>query len=215
MRQIIIGDKKSYDDWGLFLQHGWVLEGAQPKSRYIDVPASDGVLDLTETLAGQPRYENRTFQCGLILPPPREDWEDKRREISNYCNGRRMKIYTPDDLDRYLMGRISVGSLSLSERGMGVIHIMADCDPFLYKRNITEINLEVDGTTDIVLVNARRNVIPEITTGGSVEITINGARRNVGKGTYLFADFILREGKNQATFRGHTGVKITYQEADL
>lgn len=220
MRQITIGEWRSYDDWGLLLHPNWRLEGARPKTQFIDIPASDGSIDISEVLAGEPRFNDRNFTCTLILPPyekVRKEWEDKRREITNYCNGKRLKITTPDDDMRYLIGRISVAELQ-RRKGHALLNISAVCEPWLYHNNLTSINISTDRSINRVLQNARRRVIPTITTDEFIGISINGVHRSVSAGVWTIPDFVLNEGDNLlqiGVVGGHPNVNISYQQADL
>ena len=212
--QIKIGDKWSYEEWGLLLGQGWFLESPKPKTILIDIPASDGVLDLTEALAGEPRYENRQLKFGLVFTQPESEWDAIRAKVDNYCNGQRMKIILPQDIDRHLMGRLNPTYL---ERGKGTatFDIEASCDPWRYKNNLTVVNITVQNNYFGVLYNERRRVIPEITTSASVHITINGVSHSMSPGTYKFTDFILNEGENPFSITSNVNaeVTITYQEA--
>ena len=217
MRQVKFGDYKCYDDWGLYLKAGWQLAPASTKVVTIDVFGADGVLDLTETVAGEPRYNNRAFSCTLILPPyvrERDEYERKRQQIADYCQGRRMRIHLPDSAEYYLLGRCEVSALSYLGR-YAEIGISASCEPWLLKNNVTSVKLAVDGSANVVLRNARKTTIPEIISDGDVELTLNGIVRTVPAGSFKFADFALQQGRHQLWVRGSANVEIKYQEGRL
>ncbi|MDL2224683.1 hypothetical protein LJC20_00520 [Eubacteriales bacterium OttesenSCG-928-M02] len=213
MNQITFGEKQSYNDWGVILS-SWSLTGAAAKTEYIDVPAADGTLDLTEVLAGEPRYNDRTLTCKFTFPPPRTEWERIRQAIANYCNGQRMKIWVPDCPDYYLVGRVSVDTLTRN-RGYALLNVTAACEPWLYKNDPTEVILDVAESYSGVLVNDRRRVIPEITTDAAISVRMNDLTKELSAGTFVFADFALKEGENPIEITGSANVVITYQEGVL
>lgn len=216
--QIKIGDKWSYDAWGLLLASGWNLEAAQPKTSFVEVPAGDGALDITDVLAGEPRYQTRNISFGLVLTQPEGEWESIRQTVENYCAGQRMNLVLPHDQKHYLTGRISAGDLE-RQAGSAVINLSAICDPWRYKTNETVVSLTVpaSGTITGNLRNERRRVIPEITTDGPVDVTINSVTQSISAGTFTFTDFILEPGNNDVVVTGTDGtiVTFTYQEASL
>ena len=216
--QIKIGDKWSYDVWGLLLAKGWSLDAAKPKTSYVEIPASDGSIDLSEVLAGEPRYLNRALSFGLVFTQAEDDWESLRQTVENYCSGQRMRLTLPHDPRHYLLGRITSGDFE-RQAGSAVLYFDVQCDPWRYKNNQTVVALTTPGGGTITsnLRNERRRVIPEITTTGSANITINGITQSVSAGTFKFTDFILDPGNNPVTVAGATGVTatFTYQEAGL
>lgn len=216
--QIKIGKRWSFDAWGLLLASGWELTPATPKTAFVEVPASDGAIDITEVLSGEPRYNNRELRFGLVLLQPESEWEEIRQTIENYCSGQRMPITLPHDQRHYLMGRISPGKFE-RQAGSAVLSFSATCDPWRYKNKETsvEITIPSSGSASGNLRNERRRVIPEITTDASVDVTINDVTQSISAGTFKFTDFILEPGNNPASVSGAPGatVTFTYQEASL
>lgn len=216
--QIKLGSKWSFDAWGLLLAAGWTLEPATPKTAFLEVPAADGTLDITEVLAGEPRFNNRMLMFGLVLLQPEAEWETIRREVDNYCNGQRMKITLPHDQRHYLMGRISTGTLE-RQAGSALLPFSVTCDPWRYKNRTTTITLTIPGAGEITgnLRNERRRVLPEITTDGAIDVTINEVTQSISAGTFKFTDFILEPGNNIVEVAGQEGTTVTfeYQEASL
>lgn len=164
----MIGDKGTYDDWGLLLKAGWSLEAPSVKTKYVNIPGADGSRDLTESLAGEPKYNDRKLTLTLIFPPaPTEEWENCRREIATYCHGQKMHITLPDDRDRHLTGRLDIGSLVYS-RAQAELKVTAVCDPYLYDNRETVIAVTANNPgRNITLDNARKRVTPWFTITGS------------------------------------------------
>lgn len=217
--QIKIGDKWSFDTWGLLLAQGWELTDVEVKEEYIDIPASDGALDITEVLSGEPKYRNRVLSFGLVFLQPENEWEGLRQRVLNYCSGQRMKIVLPHDLRHYLYGRIRPSGGLERQPGSAVLNFEVTCDPWRYKNRETVVtaNVAPGGTFTGNLRNERRRVLPEITTNAACAVTINGVTEAISAGTFKFTDFVLEPGNNLVTVTSTPGaaVTFTYQEASL
>ena len=59
MNGVTFGTRHSYEDWGLILKSRPQISPPEPKYIYVDIPASDGQIDLTESLIGNIPYYNR------------------------------------------------------------------------------------------------------------------------------------------------------------
>ena len=71
MDGVTFGTKHSYRDWGLLLKSRPVISPPSPKTVYVDIPGSNGVIDLTESLTGDVKFDNRTIKCVSIHVPTR------------------------------------------------------------------------------------------------------------------------------------------------
>jgi len=208
MRNVKIGDKSTFKDWLVCLESDPTLETPQAKTNYIDIPARNGSLDLSEALTNNPIYNDRQLSFTLFLYKEwiqREAWEATRQTIANYCNGRRMKIWLPSKTTHYLSGRISVGELNI-EKGFATIEITANCDPFFYKNDITTLN--ITGTQTII--NEGYPVIPSITATTNTIITINGISSTISAGTHKIPELIIKEGEN--TITATASIVVSFQE---
>ncbi len=107
---------------------------AEVKSITVDVPAADGALDLTESVAGRPLYGNRTVTMTVSLvcadhPAAVAAVQSARRAI----HGRMLEVETPDTRvsEGWYAGRVSIDSVEYPGEA-AVLHITADCKPWVY-----------------------------------------------------------------------------------
>lgn len=215
MNQIYFNDIGTYDDWGLRLVN-LNISAANPKFHYIDIPAGDGAIDLTEALTGEPKYEDRTLEA--ILRVNIDEYVEKLEIINSNLQGKKIAIKTFEKPGYYLIGRCTVEFQRLNHI-RGNIIINARCEPWYFKDNITtkNVTLPTNGTSNITLKNSRKRVIPTITTNAQVTIKMGNVTRVIVAGTHRLTNIILIEGDNLLTITGTQGttVKFEYQEGAL
>lgn len=107
---------------------------AEVKSITVDVPAADGALDLTESVAGRPLYGNRTVTMTVSLvcadhPAAVAAVQSARRAI----HGRMLEVETPDTRvsEGWYVGRVSIDNVDYPGEA-AVLHITANCRPWVF-----------------------------------------------------------------------------------
>lgn len=204
------GDKHSIDDWDLLMVDKSIGD-AEPKIIDVDIPGSNSKLDLTEW-TGEVLYNNRTLIFNFDIYDSPSNWWTLKREITNYLHGKKLKIILDQDKDYYYYGRCKVTDFS-NETTVAHITIECDCDPFVYKKETTIKTKTGIGT--LILSNARKRVMPKITSTESMQFTFEDKTFNVN-GTLQSPDIILKEGDNILEVTSGAGtLTVTYQEAEL
>lgn len=204
------GEKHSITDWDL-LMVSKSIEDAEPKTKDIDIPGSNGKLDLTEW-TGEVLYNNRTLTFNFDIYDSPSNWWTLKRQITNYLHGKKLRIILDQDKDYYYYGRCKVTDFS-NETTVAHITIECDCDPFIYKNEIT--SKTITGTGTLNLKNAKKRVMPTITSTSSMQFTFE-ENTFVVNGTLQSPDIILKEGDNILEVISGTGtLTVTYQEAEL
>lgn len=217
LRQIKLGDKWSYGDFGLLLGDGWALTPPVPKTTYVDIPETDGQLDLSEALTGEIHYQTYNLSATLIFQDDSQlNWEIKRRKFFNYVHGKRLKLTLPDAPDYYLLGRFSVSGFKF-DYPFATIDVTAVLDPWYYKNNPTNYSFSINGTKSILLSNERKTAIPTVTTDAAITISQGTSTVSISAGTYTLVDMPLFAGDNgyQVVSTSLANVTFSYQEASL
>ena len=98
---ITIGDKNTWDDWHLIPASRPLFNPPPVKTNYIDIPARDGNMDLTEVLTGKPVYNNRTGSWTFYVENGFKDWTVLYSEIMVYLHGREFRAVLEDDPGYY------------------------------------------------------------------------------------------------------------------
>lgn len=152
---INFGDKNTWDEWRLVPTSRPVFNPPAQKVKTLDIPGSDGVIDLSTSLTGYPVFQNRTGSFEFIVvdykywTPMRDNindtvrdyvnddikgagfrqWYETYSDIMNYLHGRTMRAVLEDDPDYYYEGRFTVNSWK-SEKNWSKITIDYDVGPY-------------------------------------------------------------------------------------
>lgn len=203
------------DDLGLILGKK-ELGAPAVKDEKTDNPGGDGSLDQTEFF-GEPKYENRTHRFDFSTMAPAEEFPTVYSNVLNRLHGRKMRIILDDDPLYFYLGRLHVSNFT-SEKGVGMISVEADCEPYKLKKDFTVIAQAVSGTHSITLTNGRKRAVPEVqihTESGSIRIEYQGSVWDLGTGVYTLPELELIEGENIVTGTGTGTVTFAWQEGDL
>ena len=218
MRQIKLGEKWTWDDYGVMLAPNVSLGEAKPKTEYVDIPYGNGSIDLSEALTNEISFEDREFSFQLVFPPDVRNWHEIRKKIANDCNGRKMKIIFPTYPDYYILGRVTVGKID-EDNSVATLEISGKAEPYLYKHDLTKVEgvIPASGEIALNLKNERLGAIPSFTINATSQLIFEGSTLNHSAGTFSFANIYLKQGDNLLTIKATAGTTylITYQEGGL
>lgn len=178
------------------------------KIKEIEVPGMDGVLDITESL-GEVKYNNRQISFKFTAKK-----REKAEELINALHGQKKKIVLDRDDSFYYMGRCSVGD-PVPNKNLWLIEMTAACEPYRYKSRITRHKEEVNGASNIVLLNERMRTIPIIDVTGPMQFTFEDRIYHLEQGEHRLADVILKQGYNRFRVEGRGTILFKYQEGAL
>lgn len=142
MKGIWFNDVHSYDDLNLILSKV-DIPPAILKSSYIDVPASDGAIDMTEVHGKHYKNRDCVFTFSVL---PTDDFESKKTEVSNLLNGGRFKIRLDKDSEYYYDGRCEVNKYECKKM-LRKITVKAKVAPYKYKINQTTVSANLIAPT--------------------------------------------------------------------
>ena len=133
MRGVTFGEKHSYRTWGLILKSRPDISPPVPKTKLIKVPGTNKVIDLTEKLTGEVKYEPRSIVCEFTVIGGRSQWPEVYSDILDEIHGQRMRIIMDDDPNYYYIGRVEVDQWK-SEKVTATIVITAEVEPYKLAR---------------------------------------------------------------------------------
>ena len=112
---IAFGNKNTWDDFYLVPSTKPIILPPEVKTKIVDIPGGDGVIDLTESLTGYPVFANREGSFTFIVAndymsimDTNVPWEEVYQKLMNYIHGRKMKIVLEDDPKYYYEGRLTI-----------------------------------------------------------------------------------------------------------
>lgn len=232
IHSIIFGDKNSWVDWYLIPSSRPVFNPPAPKYKFVDVPGSDGHLDLSTALTGEITYSPREGSIEFIVDNDHVEWYDLYSDIMAYLHGQYIKAVLEDDPAWYYEGRFSVNEWkSESQNSKIVIDYTVSpykiestgslddwiWDTFNFNNGIIREykNLKVDGTLDFIVYGRRMSVSPtfivDSTDNKGMTVTFNGTTYNLPEGTSRVVNIRTVEGENKFKFRGHGTISIDYR----
>lgn len=236
MDGVTFGTKHSYRDWGLLLKSRPVISPPSPKTVYVDIPGSDGVIDLTESLTGDVKFDNRTIKCEFVVLDARNRWSDIYSEIMDYLHGQRMRVRLDEDPTYYYEGRLQVNEWK-SDKVTSTITIEGDVEPYKMEmfssledwewdsfnfetgiiRNYKEIR--VDESLTFMIEGRRKSVVPSFTVvsddGSGLQVRFNGTTYDLPDGTSRVLNIVIKNGTNTLYFTGNGTVSIDYRGGRL
>lgn len=231
MQGITFGDKHTFNDWNLYLA-SLTISVPKIKENTIEVPGRDGVIDLSDILDNDIKYDNRTIEAEFITVKPISLFPSIYSEVMNYLHGKKMKIILDKDTGFYYIGRVKVDKTETDKR-MGKIVIKAEVDPYKYEiYSSTEDwiwdtfsfedgiireykDLQVNGTMRLTIIGLRKVIHPIITTSKAIILTFNNKNYAIPKGKSELLDVNLVQGDNYLLFTGNATISIEYRGGSL
>lgn len=125
-------DINTWDDWHLIPSTRPVVNPPSVKTYSIDIPGSNGKIDMSEFLTKYPLYNNRTGSWDFIVDNGHEEWYEIYSKISGYLHGKERVVILEDDQMWYYQGRLSVNSWKSEQHNS---KITIDYDLYPYKRS--------------------------------------------------------------------------------
>lgn len=236
MNGVTFGSKHSYRDWGLILKSRPVISPPSPKTVYVDIPASDGIIDLTESLTGDVKYENRTITCEFNVLDARNRWSNIYSKILDFLHGQQMKVIFDEDPTYYYIGRVKVNEWK-SDKKTSTIAIEGSVEPyklemfssledwewdsFNFETGIIRDyeNIRVDESLTFTIEGRRKAVVPSFIVksddGTGLKVKFNGTTYDLADGTNRVLNIIIKDGTNTLYFTGNGTVSIDYRGGRL
>jgi hypothetical protein len=216
---ITIGDKHTYDDFGLLWLEPYTIDYPAPQYAMEQVPYRDGAVDFTEDATGDVAYGTRT--ATLVFEVQDADYyqyEDKKRQLAEYLHGKRYPMILDTDPGYYYDARYDV-SFGKDSKVLSELTVVATAQPYKLKLADTVVNIAVPsaGTITTVLPNERKRVAPQLTANGAVTIYYLGTSYAITAGSVTIPELRIVPGTSEIRVDGTSGrtLSIRYREGAL
>jgi proline-rich tail region repeat protein len=228
--------KNTWSDWYLVPSSRPSVAPPEPKMTIVEIPGSNGVIDLTESLTGDITYGNRKGSWEFIVMNEKPIlWSNLYSDILDFLHGQKVKIFMETELDSvypsdwYYEGRISVKAWDTQDN-YSVISMDYDLDPFKYERvafsrTMTLTSAFNDNWLTNTVVNAhvfRQPVIPKfnVASGASnVQVWFKGHAYDLIPGEeQAVANIIFTQensNANEIKLKGSGSVTVTFRGGRL
>ena len=209
--QIIFNDKKSLDDFDLYLVN---VEVGYPSPRQIKsaVPYQNGYYDFTE-LYGDISYDNRiiniTFEYADILFLSQTRLSSVYGHIADFT-ARAINI-TPIEIF-WQTGRITVEFDCYPFRSYDIAEGNDLWDPFNFELDyFITTGFTVNGELDVILHNySAIRKTPTIKCDGNIKVIKDGVTYDFMPGTWRDWRFMLNRGENKVKLIGKGNIEFIY-----
>ena len=228
----------TWEDWHLIPSSRPAIVHPSIVTKYIDIPGSDGQLDLSEYLTGKVNYGTRNGSLSFAVDNYHEDWETIRQKMANFLHGKKIKMKLEDDQKYFYQGRFTVGNWE-SGSDHSSISISYVLDPYKYEIQLTgsdhpvlwdPFNFETDYDYSVLYPNVTVNgntksfniysydygFIPTATwVSGSVTVSFGGITETLSN-SHRTADLGKSSyGMNILSITGIGSVKINWRGGSL
>ena len=149
--------RHTFLDWFLSPVERPSIDKAEVKENYIEIPGTNGGLDLTESLTGSPLYKyiEGSFEFKILndrklpilnnkcelIKEKEITWEYLNRDIRSFLNGKERYMMLEDDPSWYYKGRFTVERYDASESANSKITIAYKVYPFK-RLSINDVSFE-------------------------------------------------------------------------
>jgi len=141
---ITFDGQHTYYDFGLWLSERPDLGVPEAKTNQIEVPGSDGIIDLTEANAGEVKFYNREIKFTFAAMVNVDRQEEFKAKIRNSLHGKMIKkIILDEDPDWYYTGRCSVEFVDIKPWKLRCV-VVVDAAPYAMKNVETVVDLDPD-----------------------------------------------------------------------
>ena len=175
----------------------------------MDIAGGDSDIDLTEAVGGVAFGDGQIdFKFTLF---------DRRQaeRMKNDLHGRRLRIVLEREPDFYYDGRVKCTKCGQEGTLHGLL-MEAKIKPYKREKRATvQVEKASAAWKDVILVNSRMPVMPEITVEGKAVLSYEGGRYAMESGVYRVPELTLYEGRNHLRLQGSGTVKFEYRKGEL
>lgn len=165
---ISTGEKyNTWKNWHLIPTERLRVPPPAQKTNTVDVPGSNGRLDMSDSLNGHPVFDTRsgswTFYVinkGTEINYDYGEWYDRFSEIANSIHGRTVKVVLQDEPEYYYKGRMTVNDYAPDDT-WSKLTLGFEFFPYKLKEEIADTGtVNINGTGDITVVGSKMPITP-------------------------------------------------------
>lgn len=224
--------KHTYRDFGLLQVNPSYLSPPEVQTRFIQVPAMDGAIDATQALDGLVHFNTRKFVANYKCIANRNEWKGIYSRLLNFFHGKTLRAIFDDEPNNYIQGRFEIGEPEFS-KGYYIVPITGTIDPYRYLMYDSYgdwlwdpfqfadgyawdyKDIEIDGTTDVIIRASEMPVSPQFTCSSAMTLVVKGQTYNLPSGVSVAPALILKDEEYTFRFTGEGTVSIYFTGGSL
>lgn len=231
---VSINGKHTERDYGLEWMAPFTIESPEVKRHNVEIPFSNGVLDLTYFLTGDDvKYKNRKLKFYFDRAGNYSEWDIAVGRIRDDLHGKMCAIIPDTRPDFVYYGVVTVDTEKEDLETSYDVIIEVDAEPYKYERYgsledwvwdtfcfedgiIRDYrNLKVEGTMMLKIPGRRKKVVPVFECSEALKLEYGGLSYDLPAGRSKILDLQLGEGEHFLTFTGTGIVSLDYRGASL
>ncbi len=226
----------TYDDWGLYITNANPIGDPVQYTNYLEIPARDGKIDLSEALSGRPIFTHRPIKINVMGTREITDWDAVISAFRNIIMGRVCLIKFDNDPSYFWRGRVGIidfssvwewgkFSIDIPEAEPYKYDVVSSADPWLWDPFnfetgvITQIGaIDVDGTDSITIPHGYMPVSPEFIVSylTTLSVECDGVTYGLTSGKNVIPSILVNGDTDvELTFTGIGTVQIVYRGGSL
>ena len=132
----------TWDTWHLIPSTRHAISQPAPTFKFIEVPGSSEIIDMSAYLTGKLEYGRRSGTLSFIVDPGYEHWTKIQESMLSVLHGKKLKMRLSDDPQYYYEGYFTVGNWETGERTSQI--------SITYQLNPYKIRIDQNGDTEII-----------------------------------------------------------------
>lgn len=228
----------SYDDLGLYITNTDYIKEPKQYTRYLEVPGRNGMLDLSETVAGRQIYTSREINVKLAGTRNKTDWDSVISDMRNDINGKICRLTFDNDPNYFWRGRVEIkgfnSALNLGKLELNIptadpykYNILTSAEPWLWDPfnfetdMITQIGaVTITGSGTITIPHGYMPTNPQIVVSdllsATFEVTCDSSTYELSVGSNVIPSiFVGGASDTVLSFTGSATVQIVYRGGSL
>lgn len=132
-----VESRNTFSTWHLIPESVPIVELPEQKKQTVDIPGSNGVLDLSMSLTKFPIFNRRSGSMTFTFIPGFSNNTTIQDSIIYYLHGKKRRMVLEDDPDYYYIGYFSVKITNNTDSSPSTVEISYDLEPYRYSVDIT------------------------------------------------------------------------------
>lgn len=196
---MVAGGVDLYDRFGFAMTDSFTMDPPRAKRYTVDVLGGDGVIDLTESLAGDASFENRSMAVELLWTGDGDldgvAFERAKTALCNFLHGRTLDFWMSRDPEYTYTGFFEVDSYRpVMDRG--VVSLAIDAHPYKLREHVVA-RVASGGGRRAHLACGRKRQRPTIECSCECTVKVGDESMVLQPGSWRVPGLVLTEGDNE------------------